>query len=105
MIDEMSRSEGLIGPIRYMIKNRNEDFLLAGRFCLKDKDDDVFFSSILDCYEIDTPDGEKSIVIEENNRFGEFRDITVLVMSQICGYKLSYQKPAAEPGEGISIDL
>lgn len=31
----MSKNEGFIGTIQYMIKNKKEGSLLAGRFCLK----------------------------------------------------------------------
>ncbi|WP_406661670.1 hypothetical protein V7O66_03890 [Methanolobus sp. ZRKC3] len=105
MIDEMSKSEGFMGPIQNMIKNKGEGFLLAGRFCLKDKVDDIFFSDIIACYEIDLLPGDMGIIIEERNKFGASNDMTLITMSQICGFKLSYEKPAVVPGEGISIDL
>lgn len=105
MIDEMSKNEGFVGTIQYMIKNRRDGFLLSGRFCLKDSVEDLRFSDILACYEIALLPGDMGIVVEERNKFGEFADITVITMSQICTFKLSYEKPATEPGAGISIDL
>lgn len=105
MIGEKFRTEGLIGPIQYMLQNKKEGFMLSGSFCLKDKVDDVLFSDILACYEMDLLPGEMGLVIEESSQFGDFKDITVLSMSQICGFRLSYQRPAAKPGKGISIDL
>jgi len=45
------------------------------------------------------------IVIEERNKFGEFADITVITMSQVAAFNLSYEQPSVEPGQGISIDL
>lgn len=105
MLDETSKNEGFVGTIQYMIKNKQEGFLLAGRFCLKDSAEDIRFSDILACYEIALLPGDMGIVIEERNKFGEFRNITVLTMSQICALKLSYEKPATQPGAGISIDL